>query len=503
LGASDAIISYIVGLNRSPDWTDYACHSAAAFMLALLCYRPIAPRTAGEPPEAESKPLLQSEPVGIFKNTPATSAPLTKRESLFSNLIEVEYFPEMLYSVETVCEDAKEVWALLNNEVEDPPSDWIYKGKTVYAFHDFGDFIWKEVRGDNISEPQPTRHWSNSEDQDRVGEFIELLKNCLKEFGKGRELKYIHTQKVRGEKKKFKFMYYEATTEFSDSPLFRGEDFIDADQLVISLKAQKTPLAKHLFSALLPETQKLIEQYPESANPSFRTALVKGLNEVLKTPLYEPSLFEGIHVRWEARRLLEKGSLDMRGLTTVNRMLLEDGYRDSIAKRPLAPRKITAQSLVRLGTTEVFKPYINKAGRLSYYRHHAFKPHFVRFDGHWYMEITPTYHYTWNGHRVSSFYEDLIKGIKRLERNEAVFRQVMLWSRILQDNKSEFFEQKAYPYLRFGKLLEYQIDYGVRDELWMNRELPEEADKERRKPRRRGGRSRGTNNTQTSLTYEN
>lgn len=496
-------ISDIVGFNRSPDWTDYACHSAAAFMVALLRYRPIAPRITGEALEAESKPVLQSEPIGIFKNPPATSAPLVKRESLFSNLIEIEYFPETLYSVETACEDAKAVWALLNNESEDPPSDWIYKGKTVYAFHDFSDPIWKEVCGDSIAEPQPTRHWSNSEDQDRIGEFIELLKNCLKEFGKGRELRYVHTQKVRGEKKKFKFMYYTATSEFSDSPLFRGEDFIDADQLVISLKSQKTPLAKHLFSALPPETQKLVEQYPESANRSLRTYLVDGLNEVLKSPLYNSTLFEGIYVRWEARRLLEKESLDARGLTTVNRMLLEEAYRDVIARRPLAPRKIVAQSLVRSGTTEVFKPYLNKAGRLSYYRHHAFRPHFVRFDGKWYMEITPTYHYTWNGFRVSSFYEDLVRGIKRLERNEAVFRQVMFWSRVLQDNKSEFFEQQTYPFLRFGKLLEYQLDYGVRDDLWMNRELPEEAGKERRRPRRRGGRSRGTNNTQTSLIYEN
>ena len=40
---------------------------------------------------------------------------------------------------------------------------------------------------ENIVESNPTSHWSNFDDQDRTAEFIELLKNCLKEFGKGRD----------------------------------------------------------------------------------------------------------------------------------------------------------------------------------------------------------------------------------------------------------------------------------------------------------------------------
>ncbi len=36
-------ISDVVGLNRSPEWTEYACHSAAAFAKALIATRPIEP----------------------------------------------------------------------------------------------------------------------------------------------------------------------------------------------------------------------------------------------------------------------------------------------------------------------------------------------------------------------------------------------------------------------------------------------------------------------------
>jgi len=96
----------------------------------------------------------------------------------------------------------------------------------------------------------------------------------------------------------------------------------------------------------------------------------------------------------------------------------------------------------------------------------------------------------------------LIKKIKRIERNEAVFRQVMFWSKVLQDNKSEFLEHQVYPYLRFGQLLEYRFDYGIRDELWLNRELPEGDSTERHTPRRRGGRSHRRDNSQSSLAYE-
>jgi hypothetical protein len=37
-------ISDVVGFKRHPEWTDYACHAAAAFTLALLRTRPIEPR---------------------------------------------------------------------------------------------------------------------------------------------------------------------------------------------------------------------------------------------------------------------------------------------------------------------------------------------------------------------------------------------------------------------------------------------------------------------------
>jgi nucleoside phosphorylase len=493
-------ISDIVGFKRSTDWTSYACHTAAAFLLALLRSRPIIPLESRVPTKdelADSSAPLQNQQVGVFKQKPSTPAPVLKREQLFSNLLEVAYYPETLYSIGTNCKDAKAVWTILNNELEDPPSDWIYKGKTLYAFHDFSDRIWKNVCEENIVEPQPASHWSNSDDPNRTAEFIELLTNCLKEFGKGRDLRYVHKQKIKKETKKFRFLCYKPTSEYLHSPFFRNEDFKDTDRLVVRLKDKQTPLAEYLLANLPTETQDLIERYPASDDGSLRTALVSGFNEILKASLYNPRLFEGVHIRREVNRLMENEPLNEKARPTLNRMLLEDAYWDVIAKRVLVPRKIVIKSLVRSASTQVFKAFFNRAGKFSYYRHHAFRPHFMKIESKWHLEITPTYHYTWNGYRVSFFYEDLIKGIKRLERSGAVFRQVMFWARVLQDDKSDFLDQHPYQYLRFGKLLEFESDYGLRDELWLNRELSGgEVGNDTKEGRRRGRRSRRPNNSQ-------
>jgi nucleoside phosphorylase len=498
-------ISDIVGFRRSPDWTAYACHTAAAYTVALLRSRPIMPHMSRKSPEhdveTDSSPRLQNQQIGVFKQKPPNPAPLAKQEQLFSNLLEVSYFPETLYSVQTSCEDDRDVWAILNNEMFNPPNDWILRAKTLYAFHDFSDPIWKKVCEDNTPEPQTTSHWAASDNNDRMWEFIDLLKNCLKEFGKGRDLKYIHTQRIKGETKPFKYIYFAATTEFAKSPLFQNSDFKDIDQFVGILKKGDDPLAKHLFEQLSTETQELIEQHPDTTDTDLRRYLVEGLNGILKSSLYDPRLFEEVRARWEAQRLLEKDSLNEKELTTLNRMLLEDAYRHLIKKRYLATRRVVEKSVTRSSPTEVFKAVVGKNDFFYYYRHHAFRPHFMRIDGKWYLEITPTYHYTWNGHRVSSNYEEQTSGIKRLEGSEAVFRQVMLWARTLQGDKTAFLGQEAYPYLRFGDLLEFPFDYGVPDKAWLNKEMSGgEEENEPKKGRRRGRGPRRPTNPKPSQT---
>jgi hypothetical protein len=52
-----------------------------------------------------------------------------------------------------------------------------------------------------------------------------------------------------------------------------------------------------------------------------------------------------------------------------------------------------------------------------YFRHHVADLRFVSFDGQWYCEILPTYHYTADGKEDSRLEADALSGIKALERN--------------------------------------------------------------------------------------
>lgn len=487
-------ISDIIGFNREHEWINYACNSAASFTVALLRFRPIVPLSVKNSsrdgaPEAHTPLLVQNQQVGVFRKLPPNLTPVQRKENLFSNLLEVSYFPDHLYSVETTCKKREEVWYLLRDKLKYPPNDWVYTGKTLYAFHDFSDPIWKDVCDVGNVEPQPTSHWSESTDQDRISEFIDLLKGCLREHAKMRDLYYSHKPKVNGEKKNFKYLYFAPTSRFSTSPLFEPDDFIDAPVLINSLKERQTPLAKLLFASLIDGTQARVDACPSTWDKTLLTAIANAFNDLLRTAFYDPDIFAGINLRSRTRKLLAKDSTEEPDLIELNRALLEDAYWNEIAKRYLVSRTIVRQSVIRSLPRTVFKAYFaGNTRRLLYYRHHAFRYQFMRFEGQWYLEITPTYHYTSDGHRVLGYYEDLLRGIKKEESNEAVFRQVMFWSKVLHEDQTEFLERRKYPFLQFGKLLEFPFDYGVRDELWTKKESVPKADKD---SSRRGRRTQG------------
>ena len=75
---------------------------------------------------------------------------------------------------------------------------------------------------------------------------------------------------------------------------------------------------------------------------------------------------------------------------------------------------------------EVFKQYSKKSdpSQRAYCRHSAFKGYFLQLDGQWYLEITPTYHFTSDGYTENKFRAERLQGIKRLDRNPAVLGQL-------------------------------------------------------------------------------
>lgn len=134
-------------------------------------------------------------------------------------------------------------------------------------------------------------------------------------------------------------------------------------------------------------------------------------------------------------------------------------------------KRLSYPSLKRQSPLSVVSKFQKKSldGRIfEWLRHLAFRGQFRRFDGQWYLEITPTYRFTRDGDWLYRFHEEALKGIKRLEGNRAVLSTVLFWANYLNP-KSDLFAAKDNP-LTFGNLLAFNMEVGINDKQWSARD---------------------------------
>lgn len=148
-----------------------------------------------------------------------------------------------------------------------------------------------------------------------------------------------------------------------------------------------------------------------------------------------------------------------------------------VATADLSDHELTYKSVVRTGRRRVFQAYPDKRDpdKTAYYRHCAFSGQFLRFDGRWYLEINPTYHYTFDGFHTSLYAPELLSGIKRMERNHSVAGQVIMWASYLAPDRDLFSETYDYPFLKFGQLLTFNTEQGLDEREWLKHEEAEDA----------------------------
>jgi Domain of unknown function (DUF4365) len=113
--------------------------------------------------------------------------------------------------------------------------------------------------------------------------------------------------------------------------------------------------------------------------------------------------------------------------------------------------------------------------KASYWRHSAFLHRFIRLGGQWYLEVTPTYHFTHNGRDPDSWAGDRLKKIKELENNAAVMGQFVMWRDFLQTHGKGDLLKTPYPFLSFAPLEGLELDVGVPDNLWKSQEAEPES----------------------------
>jgi Domain of unknown function (DUF4365) len=114
-----------------------------------------------------------------------------------------------------------------------------------------------------------------------------------------------------------------------------------------------------------------------------------------------------------------------------------------------------------------FAPYYGKDDetKVSYCRHYAAGLYFRRWDGRWFLEINPTYHFTIDGHRDSYYDAEYVKKIKQFERNNAVFALVRAWADLLRGEDTLFGQRDER--ILFGELATVQADAAIDEKVWI------------------------------------
>jgi hypothetical protein len=135
----------------------------------------------------------------------------------------------------------------------------------------------------------------------------------------------------------------------------------------------------------------------------------------------------------------------------------------------LQPKRIDYKSLKKSTTRTVFQGFPSKDDptHMRFYRHAAFGGQFFRFDKMWYLAITPTYHFTFDGWQRHKWYESKLKGIKALEKNPAVLGQIAMWAALLRERPAGLFPESERSHLKFGDLMSDQLDAGINEGWWL------------------------------------
>ena len=143
------------------------------------------------------------------------------------------------------------------------------------------------------------------------------------------------------------------------------------------------------------------------------------------------------------------------------------------------PRSYYYSSLHQHTSREVVSSYRNpKRQEVACYRHCAMKHAFLRIDKKWYLAITPHYIYTVDGKAPYPYAEELLSGMKRMEHQNAVFGQTIMWKhKMTFTPDSTFFDgdSRKKPLIVFGDLLNVKSERGLDDQSWLKDDIMVEA----------------------------
>src|SRR5690606_13141060 len=110
-----------------------------------------------------------------------------------------------------------------------------------------------------------------------------------------------------------------------------------------------------------------------------------------------------------------------------------------------------------------------KPDEVLHHKHFAFETHFCHLGGKWFLAITPTWFFSYDGYRKSFYSADSVKWLKRNENNQHVFDQLRLLTHFLKDTQLQMFggsRGRDYPFLTFGELINFDSAPFLDDADW-------------------------------------
>jgi len=154
------------------------------------------------------------------------------------------------------------------------------------------------------------------------------------------------------------------------------------------------------------------------------------------------------------------------------------------AEPEVIERTYSYNSLKQKASSNVVKKY-ERDGKLKYVRHHAFEPRFWRMGDAWFLSVTPTFVFTWDGFKPDKFSAGRLAGKKQREFNAALLGQFVMWRSLLTDVGSQSETAELFKHgpgreqiLRFKIIENLNLPRGVPDDLWRSSE-PVSANDER------------------------
>jgi hypothetical protein len=118
---------------------------------------------------------------------------------------------------------------------------------------------------------------------------------------------------------------------------------------------------------------------------------------------------------------------------------------------------------------------------LSGYRHDAARLAVRRIDTTWLVSVTPSYLFTYDGRKVSSFHAEAVKKMKAFDRAAAVSQQLRMWEWLLTRPSSMLDADEPPAPFHLGPLVEVEIAVRPPETAWKAapddiREIDDEAD---------------------------